>query len=524
MPLQQVGRSEVSFRSSPTKRGAADVDAASGTFPELAEYGWPERGAKAERDSLFLQASRFRWTETPAGIKEACDELAREYPSTRCYPCLRGSQWDKEEVAEQIAQIAEQEINPAASPGVPLAVLGATNRTVLDSHMDLVVIAAMERLMKLSEYELIHSDLRPRDLVNLGFCDPVRLFVKQEPHPVKKLHQRRFRLISSVSLVDQLVERILFGPQNRSEIIHWSKIPSKPGMGLSVERQSALLWDDVSFKHSRCPAAEADISGFDWSVQWWELVADVAMRVRLTNASERLKMAMASRFYCLGNSVFQLSNGELWEQQLPGLMKSGSYCTSSSNSRIRCLMAKLIGAEWCIAMGDDSVEAYVAGAKDKYSVLGHECKDYIPCETDASGNLKSFNFCSHYVSKNRYYLATWAKTLYRFLSSDHESFEDIYNELHTNPNWARIHKYLRRIGRTCDKTICPEIDDEDGKQQESQNSCRGDSCYSPTSSTTSCASRTAPQSTSSCTNGYDPSSGFYVSTDGFWDRVAQFFA
>jgi len=278
----------------------------------------------------------------------------------------------------------------------------------------------------------------------LGLCDPVRLFVKQEPHPKRKIEEGRFRLISSVSLVDQLVERLLFGPQNQLEIQHWRNIPSKPGMGLSLHEQAQSIWHELKSNHDRWPAAEADISGFDWSVQDWELWSDIIIRIDLGNFGNRLKKAATARFYCFMNSVFQLSDGRLISQDLPGIMKSGSYCTSSTNSRIRCLMAELIGSPWCIAMGDDSVEGYVPNAKKLYQKLGHVCKDYLPCETDIDGHLSKVNFCSHELSEGKFWLTSWAKTLFRFLSSPQPDIEDLRAELWGCPQWHKIESYVTK--------------------------------------------------------------------------------
>lgn len=299
----------------------------------------------------------------------------------------------------------------------------------------------MERVMELRSIGDEIFNLSPQQLVERGLCDPVRLFVKNEPHNRKKLKEGRYRLISSISIIDQIVERLMFGPQNTLEISMWRTIPSKPGMGLSLAEQAKSIWDELSKHHTRSPACEADISGFDWSVQSWELWADWRMRCSLGRFDEQLEQASKARFYCLMNSVFQLSNGVLVSQGLPGLMKSGSYCTSSSNSRIRNLMAELIGSEWCIAMGDDSVEGYVPNAREKYEALGHICKDYIPCAA-SGGLLKSVNFCSHELSAERFWLTSWAKTLFRYLSSQHCNFDDLAAELRSCPRWPQIKAYV----------------------------------------------------------------------------------
>lgn len=40
--------------------------------------------------------------------------------------------------------------------------------------------------------------------------DPLKIFIKQEPHKDKKIAEGRLRLIMSVSLIDSMVDRILF--------------------------------------------------------------------------------------------------------------------------------------------------------------------------------------------------------------------------------------------------------------------------------------------------------------------------
>lgn len=329
--------------------------------------------------------------------------------------------------------------------------------------------AVYERLELLAKIEL--DSYNAVDLVEWGCCDPVRLFVKQEPHPQRKISSRRFRLISSVSVVDQIVERILFGYQNRLEIATWETCPSKPGMGLAVASQAEAIWKDLYYKHTIRPAAEADISGFDWSVQEWELMADVEMRIRLGGFEAKAARAARNRFKCLALSVFQLSDGRLISQSEPGLMKSGSYCTSSSNSRIRCLMAKLIDAPWCIAMGDDSVEGFVPDAREKYKLLGHDCKDYVLCAaktTKVGSELVGVNFCSHFIGHKSFYLTSWCKTLFKYLASDSPEFINLEAEMHGSPVWPRVLRYLRRVGLGPDKIINKDLETTNGKTTESE--------------------------------------------------------
>ena len=44
----------------------------------------------------------------------------------------------------------------------------------------------------------------------LGLVDPSMVFIKNEPHPKRKVLKGAYRCINPVSLVDQLVEDVLF--------------------------------------------------------------------------------------------------------------------------------------------------------------------------------------------------------------------------------------------------------------------------------------------------------------------------
>lgn len=249
-----------------------------------------------------------------------------------------------------------------------------------------------DRLQKMSEVNV--AGWTPERLVQEGLCDPIRLFVKGEPHKEKKLIEGRYRLIMSVSLIDQLVARVLFQRQNKTEIANWVKIPSKPGFGLSTDDQVELFVsslaervrapvDDLLINYSNY-LVSTDCSGFDWSVADWMLADEVEIRNDLTDGLSDLQKQLRKVWcYCISNSVVCLSDGRLFAQQEPGIQKSGSYNTSSSNSRIRVMCAFHCGADWAFAMGDDALESNTSDL-GKYKDLG--------LKVEASGKLE---FCSH---------------------------------------------------------------------------------------------------------------------------------
>ncbi|UWX31913.1 putative P2 [Allium polerovirus A] len=282
-----------------------------------------------------------------------------------------------------------------AGIGVPYIVYGKpTHRGWVEDPNLLPVLARLtfNRLQKMLEVSL--DCLAPEKLVQLGLCDPIRLFVKGEPHKQSKLDEGRYRLIMSVSLVDQLVARVLFQNQNKREITLWRAVPSKPGFGLSTDGQVLDFMQSLAHQIGVSPQTvindwrdylvPTDCSGFDWSVAEWMLEDDMIVRNRLTRdlnaTTEKLRAAW---LHCISNSVLCLSDGTLLAQTRPGVQKSGSYNTSSTNSRIRVMAAYHCGATWAMAMGDDALES-VDSNLEEYKNLGFK--------VEVSGQLE---FCSH---------------------------------------------------------------------------------------------------------------------------------
>lgn len=261
---------------------------------------------------------------------------------------------------------------------------------VFKEHLPLLQREVMNRLNLLCAFDLTtHPDASdPVWLVKNGFCDPVRLFVKNEPHTIEKIEEGRVRLISSVSYTDEVIERLLFETQNNREIDSWLECPSKPGLGLAKDEQARAL--HASLSKYLDEAAESDVSGWDWCVKDWMLAVDAETRVRLARGAGALYARLVhNRMWCLAHSVFSLSDGRLIAQMRPGIMKSGSYVTSSTNSRMRVALALLSGAKWAIAMGDDCIEQWHEGAAAAYAQWGIKVKVFQRVTE------RSFEFCSH---------------------------------------------------------------------------------------------------------------------------------
>jgi hypothetical protein len=260
--------------------------------------------------------------------------------------------------------------------------------------------------------------------------DPVRLFVKNEPHSARKLEQRAYRLISSVSVVDQIVSRLLFGRLNELEIANFQSIPSQPGMGLEDEDFHRM----GSWLSQGSQLVSTDISGFDWNVTLWQLLDEAQVRCLLYGLSpvDKAWSLIHSRAWALAHSVLVLSDGVLLAQQRPGLQKSGDYTTSSTNSRIMAMLLLYSGATSMWTMGDDAVSI---GTDETALRSFLDVKEF-------SSSAAEFTFCAHRVrgtSEGTYEVSfqNWRKSAYRLLcvcpslTSEEEQCQHVFQFCHS---------------------------------------------------------------------------------------------
>lgn len=304
-----------------------------------------------------------------------------------------------------------------SSPGAPYFQFGARNADLIRDYRPELVEGVRTRIVFLCKaVPRAVNELDARGLVSLGLCDIVRVFVKNEPHKREKIQSLRERLIMSISLVDQVVERFLYAPQNRLEVERWTECPSSPGIGFDDETNRVTFGLFKPYMDTGI-LRTSDISGWDWCYKPWLEYADCEIRVKLAGLDHDhpLANAMRTRSLCALRSVFSLSDGRLFELGFDGIMKSGRYVTSSTNSRARVLLADVVQLRqtgqhgWCRSMGDDAGESHADGAVDAYEALGFRVKEYEECDGQ-------FEFCSHLYKDGRAEPLTWAKTLYRYLS------------------------------------------------------------------------------------------------------------
>lgn len=229
----------------------------------------------------------------------------------------------------------------------------------------------------------------------------VRDFVKNEGHKLKKIREKRWRLIWALPLEWQLLHRTAFGASLAMEQANHETIPTKDGLSLIRGGANRFVSDidDGSDK-----IGDRDLEGWDLSVPEWLLLDESEVRKRLCLNLTPFVTDLIDRCYrSLLNVHVIFSDGTLLEQLEPGIVKSGSYITLSGNSRMQVLLKILYCDEKCggfveqyhkvAAIGDDSLERMhgidPADFQQWLTDHGFKCKDFNV------GRMSEMTFCSH---------------------------------------------------------------------------------------------------------------------------------
>lgn len=350
-------------------------------------------------------------------------------------------------VVERIKEIIDSDIKLDSSPGYPYMRMAKTNSELFALvGKDTIASYAAVRFANIMATSLSDiATMTADELVAANLCDPVRFFVKNELHSRLKVEQGRYRLISSVSVVDSIIERVLNRDLNNFEIDNWQHIPSKPGMG---NHDDGLIDLSLCFTSFTSPTG-SDVSGFDWCTNSWCHEDDAIRRARLCHSDPDPWLKRAS---LLTRSLVVLSDGSMFAQTDPGVQKSGAYTTSSTNSAVRTIIChhahlRVGGAPLDkvrnAAMGDDCVEdthhyddAQMEKLAEAYAQLGFPLK---AVERD------SFEFCAYWYSNGVYSHPTRTqKMLMNFLwrwaqpGLFNEKLADLSAELRHDPDREEI--------------------------------------------------------------------------------------
>lgn len=104
---------------------------------------------------------------------------------------------------EEFVKLMNCQVDPTTTPGIPFNRYGSKNSDVFGYTPILGYEGDNVKIL----YDTVMRRLTI--LVEGPVCDPINLFVKQEPHKEKKVKAGAWRLIHGVSIVDQMVAVVL---------------------------------------------------------------------------------------------------------------------------------------------------------------------------------------------------------------------------------------------------------------------------------------------------------------------------
>jgi hypothetical protein len=336
-------------------------------------------------------------------------------------------------------------LKPDAGPGLPFSLHWSENKDVIAALPELLFEAVIDRLGLLCQQMPDHVRTAA-DFVSYGYCDPYKLFIKNEPHVRTKIENGRFRIIFSVSIVDQCVAKVLFDDQNSLEKEVWRMIPTKCGLGFTQEHDRAIV--DYVMENCEITPDSTDASGWDFSVQGWELELVANSRIAQSGLPPNHPWSVAVRNYYKVTSLKCLvqTDGQIWEQTEPGIMASGLLNTGQDNSKIGYLDRKILNIPFVMQAGDDSVATSIPNLTQRMLELGHR----VTVERLEPGAL--FAFCSRQYFWNRSYTTNDVKLLFNLLNQGGSCEErEVYYqqwlmEMRNHPQLEFYRRLVEEIG------------------------------------------------------------------------------
>lgn len=277
--------------------------------------------------------------------------LKTDLSATKDLPVFFDSQFD----------LALEEIDVDSSPGkCYFAGLGSTNGEALgykDGKFDPERIKELRCLV----WQRMQEMLRTGEPVS----DPINVFVKQEPHKLAKIEEGRERLISAVSLIDTMIDRVLFGWLMRVALQTVGRTPSMVGW-TPLRGGWKLLRLYYNMKAVMC----IDKKAWDWTLQgfmveiWYQVLVALAV-----GAADWWLKLVKLRFKALFSDacVFEFSDGTQVQQTTEGVMKSGCFLTLILNTFSQSILHYIVCVRLGIdpmtgqphVMGDDTVQEAV---------------------------------------------------------------------------------------------------------------------------------------------------------------------
>lgn len=242
--------------------------------------------------------------------------------------------------------------------------------------------------------------------------DPIKVFIKQEPHKAEKVKDGRFRLIMGISLVDTVVDRLIFGELLRTASKPTNVLRTPCAVGWAPNRGG---WRYIA-QHYR-NGFSIDRKAWDWTVPEWQInIWERFVKNLHPDHPEWWSKLVSKRFTSLFyNAMFSFPDGQLVQQGTPGIMKSGCLLTLILNSVGQTILHVIAQMRLGnnpyenipISMGDDTLQKPF----DNMEAYAEELSK-MSCIKEAEHTHGFAEFIGFIFTQSGYYPAYWKKHLY----------------------------------------------------------------------------------------------------------------
>lgn len=259
-----------------------------------------------------------------------------------------------------------------------------------------------------------------RIFTRIGFFDPCRLFIKNEPTKDSKVREGRYRLIHHVGIGWNLWERIVFSGQFKMDKMMAREQEPQVGQGLNDHDSAALRARLQEFGVVR----DNDASSWDFSVpgklvRHGEMVCGILAEDPIGPKPKRQHSwyanALEAQCSYLTRRSYVTSSGVLYTPLYEQGQASGSLGTSNKNAYNRMALAVETGvASRAFVQGDDCIEDMLVSQKEAERIY-HEAGMKITYSDPPEGVV--CEFCSQYLTESGLYVPTGlAKAAYNVLA------------------------------------------------------------------------------------------------------------
>ena len=304
------------------------------------------------------------------------------------------------------------------------------------------------------------------DLVEDGVLPIYCIFIKDEPHPWRKVKVGRLRPIVHVGLLWQLLELCLFREYESAQKKVFPRGELALGLGFAPENVTSFMDEVERVSSQHGSPSTGDMSGWDGSVTYEELqifsnvvclntlplsahpnpslshlrgpdTDDETLAYTTTAASlTAFRQGCHNWAASVSRAPYLLNDGTVVSKLRMSLQPSGSRVTTVSNGTMRSAVSKCAGSSACKVNGDDIIEWY--GGEPFEPAHTKRMKSFQLNVRDAEqATSEEFNFSSHLYHRlpdgtGNAWLTSYPKMFYAFLCMkkfSNENIEGLYNEL-----------------------------------------------------------------------------------------------